>query len=258
MAKAAKKMKGVERTFCRLCGREGELVDSHIYPHWFIKDHLQPENGVPFVISSTPGSFPKRAPKGFSEDLLCSDCDNRVIGSLETKASEVYRSMKAWFSETTFIPNWEFRVPLRRGEDVFLFSLSLVFRAMVSANSFFRLLKDCPNCHEVASKIGTEILERNFNRQMLMVFRRDMTDVQVVISPECVVQGESVGCLIRFGHWNIFVHLCGPVFPGWALAAYSDAKHWSMYSHESRQDLEIAREIAMTNPHLVPRIRRGK
>ena len=246
-------------TVCRLCAKEAELVDSHIYPAWFIKDHLQPGNGVPFLISSTQGVFPKKFPKGISEELLCRVCDNSLIGGIEGKACTAYRRMKEWFVETALFPNSEFRVPLRYAEDIHLFALSLVFRALSSTNDFFRLLRDCPNSGEVAARIGAEIISRNVSRQMLVVFRRDMTDLQLIISPECVMNGESIGCLIRFGHWNFFVHLAGPVFAGWSSFEYTDANEWRMYSHETSQDLEIAREIAIkANSHRTQKDRRRK
>ena len=232
-------------TVCRLCANPSKLVDSHIYPAWFIKDHLQPKNGVPFLISSNQGAYPKKFPKGISEELLCRDCDNRIIGGIEDKACTTYRRMKAWFVETAMFPGWEFSVPLQYAEDIHLFALSLVFRALSSTNEFFRLLKNCPNSGEVAARIGGEIRSRNVSRQTLVVFRKDMTDLQLIISPECFVDGESIGCLVRFGHWNFFVHLAGPAFANWSSIEYSDAKEWRMYSYETSQDMDIAREIAI-------------
>jgi hypothetical protein len=86
-----------------------------------------------------------------------------------------------------------------------------------------------------------------------------MTDLQLIISPECVMDGESIGCLIRFGHWNFFVHLVGPVFASWSSVEYTDANEWRMYPHETSQDLEIAREIAIkANSHRTQKYRRRK
>lgn len=161
----------LSQSICRLCRKECKLVDSHIYPLWFIKDHLQSRDGPPHLISSSPGVFRKRLPKGFSERILCSDCDNRRIGGIEGTASKLYRQMKRADAGFCLIPALGYYIPLRHAEDVHHFALSLVFRMLVSRNDFFRLLKHCPDGDAVASRIGEEILSRTVSRQMIAVFR---------------------------------------------------------------------------------------
>lgn len=74
-------------TICRFCGRNSKLVESHIIPDFLFRD-LKDKNGMIQHVTLNNGESRKVRKSDFVDNnLLCSDCDNRVFGGLEAVAS---------------------------------------------------------------------------------------------------------------------------------------------------------------------------
>lgn len=73
---------------CQLCLGEKELINrSHIVPNFLYKSILQIERKLVSVNLSDLSSKGEIMQTGYNEGgLLCADCDNRILGSLERYA----------------------------------------------------------------------------------------------------------------------------------------------------------------------------
>jgi len=81
------------RGICKLCGLENNLVDSHIIPGFMYKYLFDQKHQI-FLTSSKDfknGELKnkKRNTGVYDGEILCSTCDNEVIGQYETYASKI-------------------------------------------------------------------------------------------------------------------------------------------------------------------------
>lgn len=73
---------------CRLCLRDGPLVDSHIIPKFHFKP-LKEEEGHFYIVSSDPAKKELKEQKGITEHLLCAKCDNERLQKNEDHLARV-------------------------------------------------------------------------------------------------------------------------------------------------------------------------
>jgi len=68
---------------CRLCGLIRPLVNSHVIPDFNFKP-LKEKEGRFYVLSPDPEKKERKLQRGFTERLLCAECDNVRLGRNET------------------------------------------------------------------------------------------------------------------------------------------------------------------------------
>ena len=121
-----------------LCLQEKKLIKAHIIPDGFFRP-LRSEGLAPEMHSNSSGSYPKRMPVGiYDSSILCGDCDRR-IGPWDDYAQEL---LLRRFSEASVIQLNQQKVGWRIEDYHYprlkLFFLSLMWRASVSQQSFFK------------------------------------------------------------------------------------------------------------------------
>ena len=138
-------MKGL----CKLCGYEKDLVDSHIIPDFMYRYLFDDKHKL---ILSTSDDFKKSDSKikkrntgDYDNTILCSTCDNEVIGQYETYASKViygenisptiapvvknhYNAIGTEWSSVSNIDYKKFK----------LFLLSILWRASITKRDMFK------------------------------------------------------------------------------------------------------------------------
>ncbi|MBU2551306.1 MAG: hypothetical protein KKB20_23030 [Proteobacteria bacterium] len=124
---------------CRLCGRNEPLVNSHIIPRFFFRE-MTDDKGQPFryhIVHAGPDPSIKSGQGGIKEPLLCKDCDNKVIGSWETYASQVIFSGLPSTALDEVFPN-TYKLTGIDYNKFKLFQLSLLWRSSITNREGFR------------------------------------------------------------------------------------------------------------------------
>lgn len=119
---------------CRLCLRAAPLVDSHIIPNFQFKGLKRVEGR--FYELSTDKNVPERKrQRGFTEHLLCADCDNRRLQQNENYFARV------WTRGPLDEPQQHGRFLIFRNHDYKRcknFLLSILWRMSVSSLDMFK------------------------------------------------------------------------------------------------------------------------
>lgn len=126
---------------CKLCREQKLLVKSHIVPEFMYNGLLDNLNRVAIVPLNEPHKG-KYVQKGLKEYLLCSKCDNDIIGKLELYTSTVLynKSNKSTVQALKLRSKDGIRSIKLTGIDYSkfkLFFLSLLLRAHYSQDKFF-------------------------------------------------------------------------------------------------------------------------
>lgn len=151
---------------CKLCNTEKELIKrSHIIPD-FLYHGLFNETHFIATIELEDFKNRKRIPTGvYDKHLLCRDCDNRIIGRFESYARNVLLGCKGNIETQPIIEqrinqlNRKYLHVKNINYSKFkLFLLSILWRASISEQNFFKSIKLSVE-HETA--IGKMILDNN-------------------------------------------------------------------------------------------------
>jgi hypothetical protein len=156
---------------CNLCLKNKELLSkSHIFPEFLIKDIFNEKHQV---VMFTPNNLRgKKIQSGYWEsDILCEDCDNRILSKLEryfeiniySKVIKTMKDKEAPISNT---------LPLRIDADrdmVKLFFLSILWRSSILKGSTFQPINLGPH-QEKIRKIIFESRKVNFYKYPYAIF----------------------------------------------------------------------------------------
>jgi len=137
---------------CKLCLQQRELIKrSHLFPN-FMYSGIPDEKNRMYIISSEQPNARKTVQTGALEEyMLCSDCDNRIIGQLERYASnnlyrKDYLNNNDDFDQISPNPGVNIVVCKSLNYSNFkLFLETLLWRASISSHSMFKSFKlsDC-------------------------------------------------------------------------------------------------------------------
>lgn len=119
---------------CKLCGQRGQLVQSHVIPRAFFD---LGDNPAPTILSNTPGQYPKRAPAGVYDRIVCRDCEGS-FGDYDNYAANVLIQNLA--SYEPIYESGKFAALRMKELDyrlLKLFAISVLWRASVSTQTFF-------------------------------------------------------------------------------------------------------------------------
>lgn len=76
---------------CKLCLKEKELVESHIIPKFMfkgMKDEKKAFFEITYNLDTAESKKQKKQKEDFDRNILCADCDNRIIGGYEDYAKK--------------------------------------------------------------------------------------------------------------------------------------------------------------------------
>ena len=134
---------------CQLCLVDKSLIRrSHIVPNFLYKSMFSISRKLISVNINNPDEKIKYMQSGYTEgDLLCADCDNRILGSLERYANNhIYcePSAKSGVSKNAYLGDGEI-IPYVRYENLDytktkLFFLSILWRCHISKNQTFSMV----------------------------------------------------------------------------------------------------------------------
>ena len=116
---------------CQLCGEETKLVNSHVFPEFFLEDTYDESHRF-ISVTSHPLQKPRPLQRGYTERLLCSACDGQ-LGQYESYAARLLRRADTEAAaaqggvELTGVDFTTFR----------LFGLSLLWRAHIARGHMF-------------------------------------------------------------------------------------------------------------------------
>ncbi len=124
---------------CRLCLQENEIIQSHILPEYLYAPLYPKNKDKPkrfYAISNDPTVRKEYEQKGYREELLCHECDNKLIGKHEKYAKEVLKKIKYKIKNKLVIN-------ILKIEDVDynsfkLFQLSILWRSSISSLEEFK------------------------------------------------------------------------------------------------------------------------
>ncbi len=135
---------------CKLCLQEKKLIGkSHIIPKFMYKDLFDEKHFIHSLNLDTLEPN-KKLPDGIYErNILCSNCDNVVLGRLENYASKIIYGSNGGLAQNEY-PKFEYRKSINENElksilisnidytKFKLFLLSILLRAHFSKHDFFR------------------------------------------------------------------------------------------------------------------------
>lgn len=118
---------------CRLCLKQKELRNSHIYPE-FLYSEMYDENHKFYVLNSDPKKYERYERKGIRERLLCGDCETR-FSKFEGYANKVIYvdapKPSPIGKQTLCFEGLDYK-------QLKLFFISLIWRMSIASNDFFK------------------------------------------------------------------------------------------------------------------------
>ena len=126
---------------CKLTGKSGPAVKSHIVPKAFYE--LPPQSEGPTrILTNTPGQFPKKSPTGIYDDAIVTSEGESLFGPWDDYACKVLLNRFKEFTplyESNQLVGWQLEdVDYARLK---LFGLSVLWRAHASTDPFFQRVK---------------------------------------------------------------------------------------------------------------------
>lgn len=127
---------------CKLCLSERNLIGkSHILPNFMYKDLFDDGHRMVKFTTQTPNSKRSIPTGDYESDILCADCDNKIIGQLESYASSIFYGGNLPVKIENFVKPDGLEFTQVKGVDYNkfkLFLLSLLWRASISKRDFFK------------------------------------------------------------------------------------------------------------------------
>ena len=123
---------------CKLTGAEGKGVNAHIIPKAFYA--IDPEETQPTrLITNAEGRYAKRCPIGIYDNTIVTEEGERVFSDWDDYASDLLLKGKSAFEPKSHNGKViAFQIPEYNYKKLKLFFLSVLWRASVSSQHFFR------------------------------------------------------------------------------------------------------------------------
>ena len=190
---------------CKLCLQDRVLVKGHVLSD-FLYDEVYDRDTHKFhQLHTDPTKRNLTRPTGFYETMMCHDCDNRIIGTYETYASQVFKG-----GVEIVIEQLADRIVLSQlnYQKFKLFLVSLIWRCAVTVRDEFK---------------ETELPAMHLERMRLMIWNGHPGEAHdygcVVMMPElydelkqCIlppdpvrISGHHCYRLLAGGFWWLFV-----------------------------------------------------
>ena len=148
---------------CKLCGEDRKLIEAHIIPRSFYEP-LKESGKIPSLITDTAGIYPKRSPTGiYDKNIVCESCE-QLFSPWDDYG---HRFLSQPLSDTEAIYDQGelrgFSLGACDYHKLKMFFLSLLWRASVSTDVFFKHVNLGPFEEEVAALIRTNSAGDNKN-----------------------------------------------------------------------------------------------
>lgn len=157
--------KGTE-PICKLCLESKPICDSHIIPRHFFRKR-DTGSGMFEIISGEP--LKKRIPTGWTEKLLCRDCEQHV-GRFDDYAAKFFGASASWevvqVQEINLFMVHEFDFSLLK-----LFFVSLLWRAAVSSIPAFEAVSFSSTYEEELRKMILNSDPGNEDKYATVIFK---------------------------------------------------------------------------------------
>lgn len=149
---------------CKLCKKDKKLIKSHIIPDCLYKPLRGKENEF-YNLNRNLNKSKKIHTGIFDENILCDDCDNKILGPLDNYGSSILlnknldkiKVSKKYYSNNEY-PYYHFSgIDYKKFK---LFLLSILWRSSISNQSFFDHIKLGP----YEEKIREMILHNKINK----------------------------------------------------------------------------------------------
>jgi hypothetical protein len=196
---------------CKLCNKDKQLLKkSHIIPEFMYQDLFDDKHRI-FEVLLKPDSQLKnktRQSGAYDNNLLCHDCDNRVLGSLERYASlalyggiELTIDRRLNHDSSTYI-----NVKGIDYQKFKLFLLSILWRASISNLPIFKGVKLGAHESIIRKKILTNSPGDSVEYQCAVFTHLHNPEIpnQIIAEPGCIIDGEQQTYAFLIGG-NLFV-----------------------------------------------------
>ena len=197
---------------CKLCNKDKKLIKkSHIIPEFMYQDLFDEKHRI-FEVLIKPDLQLKKKPRqsgGYDKNILCENCDNKILGSLERYASlalyggiELMIDTKSNKNTSTYI-----NVKGIDFEKFKLFLLSILWRASISNLPIFQNVKLGNHENIIRNKIFTHNPGSSFEYPCAIFTYLHNTKIpnQIVAEPGCIKNGEQQIYAFLIGG-NLFVY----------------------------------------------------
>lgn len=183
---------------CKLCNSDKKLLKkSHIIPEFMYQDLFDDKHRI-FEVLLKPNSQLKnktRQSGGYDKNLLCDDCDNKVLGSLESYASlALYGGIELTIDRRSN-PNSSAYINIK-GIDYQkfkLFLLSIVWRASISNLPIFQNVKLGGHESIIRKKIFTNSpgVSAEYPCAIFTHLHNPKIPNQIIAEPGCIINGDQ-------------------------------------------------------------------
>ena len=184
---------------CNLCDKESKLIKAHIIPEKFFIP-LRSGNMVPELHSNIENEYPKKTPIGiYDKNILCAACDN-YIGIWDNYAQHL---LLREFSEKNAVlfnnRKVAYKIEAFDYEKLKLFFISLIWRASISSDSFYKRINLGPY-QDVLKKMILNADPGTDNQFQVVLAKFSDPNIQSILDPH----------MDRFDHVNfVRVYLTG-------------------------------------------------
>jgi hypothetical protein len=197
---------------CQLCLEEKELLKkSHIIPQFMYKGIFDEQHFMYKLDLSKKNKLSKQPTGIYDKNILCSDCDRRIIGSLETYASmlifggrisdkskPVFDFSTEGLIETTNIDYTCFK----------LFLLSLLWRGGISNNDIFRNIELGPHKETIRNMLLNNNPGKELEYETCIVFYKNDEIPIKSLTPARKIKTENNTCyLIHINQMSIYFNI---------------------------------------------------
>jgi hypothetical protein len=197
---------------CKLCGNSKELLKkSHIVPDFMYQDLFDEKHRIFEVLLKQDDQLKKkpRQSGGYDKDILCGNCDNKILGSLERYASLVLYGGIELTIENSQGQNKSKYVSVK-GLDYRkfkLFLLSILWRASISNLPIFQKV----NLGEHEQILRNKILSNHpgssveYPCAIFTYLHNPKIPNQIIAEPGCLVNGvQQIYAFLISGNLFIF------------------------------------------------------
>lgn len=124
------------KKICKFCGQEKQLIKAHIIPRHF---HLNYENETFAAINAKTGGWKQCKTGTYDKNILCSECDNNILGKFDDEAYRILLNDIYNFAEYKYNQNILYHLT-ENDFDYTLFRnffISVLWRASISKTEEF-------------------------------------------------------------------------------------------------------------------------
>jgi len=189
---------------CKLCNKEKQLIkQSHIFPDFLYKYLDREENNSMYQFNSK--NKPNKIETGvFEKYILCSTCDNELLGKLEGYAYNNFFSKILESNEQITHLSLDYK-------KIKLFFLSLLWRASLSNKSLFDNVKLNQEQEEFLRKLIYEDTTISDNEFTIVAYKCDLKNkgyediifISPIIENKCTIYLSKININIWLGSQSL-------------------------------------------------------